>query len=192
MTEARYENELRKKVRRSKVYLVEIDHPEGMVWLSSGYRHLSYAGNTWLGVGLISELTFPADDASLDTERGTAVLSGVDEAYRYLTEGSVLYRSFRVWKAFLDADSRVVGTRMLEDAVMDTIMWEEGDDDTGSIRIEWLGKLAFMSQQHVRRRTPEHHKQFLIDNGIDPDLDTGFDRQANIVDENPAWWPPKL
>jgi len=88
--------------------LAYIDHPDGEVWLWDGIGSLSYAGNTYIGVGEYGKVQNLGGSLKLGVKHVVFRLSGIPTRMRSFLNADIRNRSAIAWKAGLTEDGKAV------------------------------------------------------------------------------------
>ena len=168
-----------------RVYFVEVDHPAGYVRAWSGVGTLNWAGQQWLGVGLIGAITGLTAETALVIQEQALVLTGVpvSEQAELLRAGSVRGRKARVWLGVLTQDQQVVPDPiLLTEFALDTQSCTAADDGSFTIKLEGTAGLFTLESPTPTAWT--HEAQQVKFPG-----DDGFKFVSLMVDRDIAWTP---
>jgi hypothetical protein len=182
---------------RYPVYLIKITHADDSVSrLNTGYRNIDWDDGsglqTWRGVSSVLSLDLPAQSGALEVVEFTLALNGLSSEFRWMASETVRGLPIVITLGFVGESGEILGYEVVEDGLQDRVTWSEDDQGEQVLSLICQGGVAFLLNQSTGRWSPEPHRDFLISQGIDPDTDTGFDRQAGIPDDDAeaAWWPP--
>ena len=182
---------------RYPVYMLKITHADDSIsYLNTGYRNIDWDDGsglqTWRGVGSVLTLDLPEQSGTLEVVEFTATLNGLSSEYQWMASEVVRGLPIVVTLAFVGDNGQVIGSEVVEDGLQDRVSWAENEQGEQALSLICQGGVAFLLNQSTGRWSPEPHKDFLVSQGIDPDTDTGFDRQASIPDDanQASWWPP--
>lgn len=170
------------KAGAPSVLLAYFDLPAGEERYWSGVGALSYAGETWVGVGGVAGISGAASEASTFIQTVTFSLA-VNEATRSALDQDIRGREAIVWLAFLGSEGQIVPDPVeIVRAQLDTATMQVGD---GTRQINLVGQTAFYTLEAPSRFLWTNEQQ-----QFDFPGDTGWDRAPDNVTKEVTWSPP--
>lgn len=169
------------KDRKSLCLLALIDHPDGLFRAWTGIGSLEYAGETWIGLGLLGQIHPVNSVTDLSIQEVRFSLSGVEPETLAMLTGAVRRRSAQAWLAALDDDGKVVSDPFqLLDCEMDTQDFSVDEDGTASIVI--LARSGFYSLERAVNEVWSDEDQQRRFPG-----DTGLSDLASLQNQDILW-----
>ena len=142
------------KVANQPVHLVSVETDEGTLYLSDGYRTITWDGHDWSAVGYFLGFSDIQESASLQVSSVTLSLSGIDQVYVALfLQNHYLDRQVKIYKAFLDADMALIADPVLifDGRIDQPVISEDPENGTSTVAVK-------ASDQWVDfERTPGRH-----------------------------------
>lgn len=148
-------------------FLVEIDWPDGTVYVWNGYHNLSWNAQTWLGIGHAGQIGEVKESGDLAANGMVLQLSGIPsaniaEVLRNDTQG----RPGRVYFGTIDGAGFTIDPVCIFDGVIDITPYSN-DGKTATISVN-LEKEFIDNRSSAARYTPEDQKRtYPTDLGLD-------------------------
>jgi hypothetical protein len=161
------------------VYLCQIDHPTGMVYLNSGILPVTWNGQQWTALGTLGTITGMAQSRDAKSQQVTLTLAApqLDAVAQDIISQSVAGRQAWVWQAFFTEDWQVIADPLLmADVTMDSLEVVIDDGGRQSLQIQ-----GFMTQFAARRVMPVYYSN--EEQQARFPGDTGMDRIAELADK---------
>ena len=160
--------------------MVEVDHPDGMVYAWPGYGPLDYGGNTYEGLGFLGGVSGIKSLTELRiVELGFAV-SGVDQDQLDGLSSSVKRRTGQVYEAWLTPDHVVSSRRLIAEGQLDYQTYNIGADGKATVRIVANAGMFHLLKRSNARWSSEEAK------AVFPD-EVGFDEMHLQQDAQLNW-----
>lgn len=163
------------------ILLAELEFPSGFVRVWSGYGNLIWNGNTFIGTGLLGNIS-PIEETSEIRASGIKLsLSGIPSSLLAVALGEVRQgRSVKVWIAFLDALNAIIPDPYLAfSGRMDVPeILESGETSTISLSAE--SRLIDLEKPRERRYTDQDQRIRYPD-------DRGFEFVPSIQEADIRW-----
>jgi hypothetical protein len=162
--------------------LVSIATLSGTVYAWTGYGPVVYAGNTYSGLGALTNISAISESSSVTSQGVTLTLNGVDptnisEALTDIPQGGDVYILFVV----LDASNNVVGVPIISFAGQtDGIVIKEAPDGTSAIALDVENRLTQLQRDRTYRWTQAQQAELFPG-------DTGFLYTADLQDYVALW-----
>lgn len=163
------------------VVLVEIDHPDGYLYLWSGTAPLSYGGNTYDGAGLVAGISVAETSSQLRIWDAQMFLSAVPTDELEIIDAAIRNRKASIFIAFLNAEGNVIPDPVpLFEITMDNQAISVGEDGSHTIIIN--GQLGLWQLERVLSVSWTKEEQDPVYTG-----DTGFDLIPTLADKEVTW-----
>lgn len=162
--------------------LAVLDHPSGLFRAWTGIGSLEYDGETWLGLGLLGQISPVKSVTDLSIQEVRFTLSGVDAATLALLDPSVRRRPAQAWLAARDpqTDRIVADPFRLLDCEMDTQEFAVGEDGMATITI--IARSGFYSlERSVDEVWSDQDQQRRFPG------DTGLSHLATLQNQDVIW-----
>jgi len=167
--------------------LVSIVTLSGTVYAFTGYGDVVYGGNTYLGLGALTDISAISESSSVTSQGVALTLNGVDptnisEALTDIPQGGAVSILFVV----LDANNNVVGVPIVSFAGQtDGIVIKESPDGTSpdgtsSITLDVENRLTQLQRDRTYRWTQAQQTELFPG-------DTGFLYTADLADYVALW-----
>lgn len=160
-------------------FLVEIDWPDGTVYMWNGYATISWNGHSWLGLGHLGSIEAVKETTDLTATGVKLVLSGIPsanvaEALRNDTQGSVV----RIYFGVLSGNVFAIDPYLMFNGFVDTPSILD-DGKTATITVNCENELVD-NRSGSRRYT-------MADQQIDYPSDLGLQYVSSIALQTFTW-----
>jgi hypothetical protein len=162
--------------------LVSIETLSGTAYAWTGYGNVIYNGNTYLGLGALTNISAISESSSVISQGVTLTLDGVNptnisEALTDIPQGGDVYVLFVV----LDGNNNVIGVPIVSFAGQtDGIVIKEAPDGTSSIALDVENRLTQLQRDRTYRWTQAQQAELFPG-------DTGFLFTADLQDYVCLW-----
>lgn len=79
------------------ILLAHLDWPDAPVWAHSGVGPISWAGNTWRGVGMLGGVDLPAEDSEIAAVEAIMSLAGVPVDLDGYADDAIRHRAVTIY-----------------------------------------------------------------------------------------------
>lgn len=152
-------------------------------WQPDGYT----ADPVWTGTGSLGSISLPSSSGELQTSEMTLSLSVMNDEIEQRIDDDIRGGAVTVWAVRLDADYKVKSANVLRTGVADRA---ELDTQAGTVTVYALADFPFLSNQLIKKWSPEVQIAYLEGLELDPDTDTGFDLMHTMSEVSVGWFPP--
>lgn len=159
--------------------LAELTFRSGVARVWTGIGDLSFAGNTFKGVGGLGSIGTITENTTVEAAGTSVSLNGIDPTlYADCMSDIVTGQPASIWLACLNGNS-VVGSTLLFSGQIDQPLVTEGPDDI-SITLNLENKLVNLQRANRKLWTPaEQRRKF--------PSDSGFDYVPSLIDTANVW-----
>ena len=165
------------KSANKPIHLVEVHFDDESLYMTDGYKTISYASNSYTGIGHLMGFTDIEETAEVIVSNVTLQISGIDQSWiSRLLNKEYIDRVVKIYKAFID-DS--------EDLIVDPVLIFEGRMDSPTINENPDGGESILSINATNtwvdftRMTGRHTNH--EENIIHFEGDKGFEFSSEIV-----------
>jgi hypothetical protein len=164
-----------------RIVLCKIEHPAGDFYCWSGVGSLVYQGHTWIGIGILGQITPIKSTSDLAIQDVAFSLSGVTPESLALIQGSVKGKLGTVWLGCLEHGERVVpDPYQILECELDVQDFAPQDD--GSVMLTITGHSGFFTMERALNEVWSPENQKLLFPG-----DTGLDLLPSLQNQDIAW-----
>lgn len=160
--------------------LVEIDHPDGMIYAWPGVAPIDHDGNTYEGLDTFGSVSEVGSDTEIRTDEIVFQVSGVDPDLLDGLSSSVKGRFGTVYGITMTPDYVIRSKQVEATALLDYQAYQIDDDGKATIRIVGRFGMIALERRTTARFSPEDFKS------IYPD-ETGFDQMHLQEDAEITW-----
>lgn len=151
-----------------RTVLVEIDHPDGMVYAWTGDTPLDYGGNTYQGLGFLGAVSGIRTTTEITIVELRFTVSGVDPELVAGLSSSVKGRTGTVYEAYLSPDRVVTSVRQKAYGLLDFQTYRIGEDGMATIDVAANAGMFHLRRKSNARWAPETARsQFPAETGFD-------------------------
>lgn len=164
------------------LFLVDINHPAGAVYLHSGIGIFEHNGNTYYGTGGLGSIELGGNQSEIAETQVKFNLSGIDATTVAMLDTKVKPGTGAVTRVWLNEHWKVAHEVVIEECLLEKMDLTVSD---GQATITLYGKGGF-HEIHSRSSAmwdPQNQRQRLTALGLDPDSDTGFDQMHLMRDK---------
>lgn len=151
------------------VLLFQQEFRTGTAHMWTGVGPLSWAGNTWLGIGTLLSISELEENADVSAKGITLSLAGVQSAdiQRALSE-MARNKPGKLWLALMDENANIIATpKVMFSGKLDTCIVEDGAD-TCTVSIALESELIDLERPREARLTDaEQQKRYPGDRGLE-------------------------
>lgn len=169
------------EAKRPLILLVEIDHPDGLVYVWSRQGDLSYDGKVWKGLGILGRISPMGTTANVLIKEVVFNLAGVPaESLAFLSD-NIRNRIARVWIGALENKRKVIADPIqIMEARLDYQDFSVEDDKTATVKLH--GQVGFWTLERAIDIvwSPEEQKRTYP-------LDTGLDLIPSLATKEVVW-----
>lgn len=163
--------------------LVQIEHPSGMGYFSTGIGKISWNGQTWLGTGKFGSVTPIKHTSDISVQDIAFNLSGVDPDVVNQLDDAVCNLSGKAWLFCLNHDGTVVrDPYQLIDSQLDYQKFDIDVDGKATISIIAHSGFYTLVRGAEEAWTPENQK-------LTYPTDTGLDMLYSLQNQDLQWTP---
>lgn len=161
------------------VFLVEVQWPDGTIYMWNGYYTMNWNGHPWLGLGHLGSIAEIKESADTAANGVQLVLSGIPsalitEALRNDTQG----RRSRIYFGVISPGGFVIDPYLVFDGLIDyPSLTDEGETSTLTVFLE----KEFIDNRSAARRLTHQDQQ------IDYPGDLGFEYVAGLANKSLTW-----
>lgn len=168
---------------KSLAVMVDIDHPDGMVYVWGGIGGLDYNGVTYKGLGTLGNITTAPRTSEIRVDNVILSLAGIEDP---LLLNHITYeirdRTATTYLAVLDDWSQVLGRIVIDHILLDYMI--DVLDESGTVRLELHGEAGFWQLTIPSRRAWSPNDQKIL-----YPADTGLDYVPLMENKETKWTP---
>ncbi|MGJ5032362.1 hypothetical protein ACQR1I_36375 [Bradyrhizobium sp. HKCCYLS2038] len=163
--------------------LVQIEHPSGTGYFSTGVGKVNWNGHDWLGTGKLGSITPIKYTSDISVQDIAFSLSGIDLDTVNQLNDSVCNLSGKVWLYCLTSDGTVVREPyQLVDSQLDYQKFEVDAEGKATITIVAHSGFYTLVRSSEEAWTPENQK-------LTYPTDTGLDMLYSLQNQDLQWTP---
>ena len=165
------------KLQNKPVHLVSVHFDDETIYMTDGYKDITFGGNTYTGVGYFLGFSDIEEAVEVIVSNVTLTLSGIDQVWisKVLTK-DYIDRTVKIWTAFLDSsETLVVDPVLIFEGRMDRPVISENPEG-GQSSVSVSATNAWVDFSRITGRHTNHEEQQIHFSG-----DKGFEFASEIV-----------